>query len=102
MVTPKYHIFVCVGSKLVGTNLGMCNTRGGVKLAKKISEEIEDRELSGEVMLSTTSCFGICDKGPVLVIYPEGVWYGGIDEEKVEQIFDSHIEGGKPVESLRI
>jgi (2Fe-2S) ferredoxin len=102
MVTPKYHIFVCAGSKLTGDKLGMCNTRGGQTLVRKIIDEIEDRELSNEVMLSTTSCFGVCDKGPVVVLYPEGVWYGSVDAEKIEQIFDSHVEGGIPVDSLRI
>jgi (2Fe-2S) ferredoxin len=60
-------------------------------------EEIEERELSGEVMLTNTGCFGICDKGPIAVVYPEGVWYGKLDEDAVEEIMDSHIEGGTPV-----
>lgn len=65
-------------------------------------QEIEDRELSGDVMITNTGCFGICEKGPVVVVYPEGVWYGNVSEADVEEIFDEHFEGGKPVERLMI
>jgi (2Fe-2S) ferredoxin len=65
-------------------------------------EEIEERELSGEVMLTNTGCFGICDRGPVVVVYPEGIWYGGLDADAVEEIMEKHIEGGSPVETYLI
>jgi (2Fe-2S) ferredoxin len=65
-------------------------------------EEIDDRDLSSEVMVTNTGCFGICDKGPIVVIYPEGVWYGNVTEEDVETIVEQHIKGGSIVESLVI
>ncbi|MDR1518655.1 MAG: (2Fe-2S) ferredoxin domain-containing protein [Planctomycetota bacterium] len=102
MITPKYHLFVCGGGKLMGDKKGLCCTRGGQDLARKLMDEIEDRELSGQVMLSVSSCFGVCDKGPVVAVYPEGVWYGNVSVGKVGELFDRHIEGGKPVESLMI
>ncbi|MDR1961267.1 MAG: (2Fe-2S) ferredoxin domain-containing protein [Gracilibacteraceae bacterium] len=102
MITPKYHVFVCAGTKLAGDKKGMCHTRGSVDLARKFMEEIDDRELSGEVMLSTTSCFGVCEKGPVVVVYPDGVWYGGVSAADVETITEQHLEGGEPVKQLMI
>jgi (2Fe-2S) ferredoxin len=65
-------------------------------------EEIDDRELSSEVMVTNTGCLAICDKGPVVIVYPEGVWYGSVTPDDVEEIMDSHIEGGKPVERLML
>jgi (2Fe-2S) ferredoxin len=65
-------------------------------------EEINDRDLSGEVMITNTGCFGICDKGPIAVVYPEGVWYGNLTEEDVETIVEQHVEGGIPVKELII
>jgi len=65
-------------------------------------EEIEDRDLSNDVMVTITGCFGICDKGPIVVIYPEGAWYGNVTVEDVPEIVESHLEGGKKVERLLI
>jgi (2Fe-2S) ferredoxin len=53
-------------------------------------------------MINNTGCFGICDKGPIVVVYPEGVWYGNVSPDDVERIMDEHIEGGTPVEDLLI
>jgi len=65
-------------------------------------EEIEDRDLSNDVMVTITGCFGICDKGPIVVIYPEGSWYGNVTVEDVPEIVESHLEGDKKVERLLI
>jgi (2Fe-2S) ferredoxin len=65
-------------------------------------EEIEGRDLSSECLLTNTGCFGVCSKGPIAVVYPEGVWYGGLDESAVEEICEGHLEGGAPVEKYRI
>lgn len=102
MIIPKHHIFVCTSCRPDGTQKGFCAAQGARGLVGAFMEEIDDRELSGEVMLTNTGCFGICDKGPVAVVYPEGVWYGGLDEDAVERIVEEHIEGGVPVEDLRI
>jgi (2Fe-2S) ferredoxin len=53
-------------------------------------------------MVTNTGCFGICDKGPIAVVYPEGIWYGNLDEDKVEEICEKHLEGGVPVDAYKI
>ncbi|MDI3536309.1 MAG: hypothetical protein PWP30_791 [Eubacteriaceae bacterium] len=102
MVTAKHHIFVCTSSRINGTQQGYCYQQKGVNIVQAFLEEIDDRELSGEVMINNTGCFGICDKGPIVVVYPEGVWYGNVSPDDVERIMDEHIEGGTPVEDLLI
>ena len=56
--------------------------------------------------LSCTSCFvsclDRCDEGPVLVVYPEAVWYTYVDREDIDEILSEHIENGRIVERLRI
>lgn len=102
MIQPKYHVFMCTSSRINGQQKGYCHQQESVNLVQAFMEEIEDRELSGEVVLSNTGCFGICEKGPIVVVYPEGVWYGNVTAADVEEIFDEHFEGGKPVERLMI
>ena len=102
MISPKYHVFVCTSCRINGTQKGYCYTKGAVDLVQKFMEEIDDRDLSGDVMVTNTGCFGICDKGPVVVIYPEGTWYGSVSEEDVGEIVEAHLEGGEKVKRLLI
>ncbi len=53
-------------------------------------------------MVTNTGCFGICDKGPIVVIYPEGTWYGNVSEDDVEVIVEKHLVGGEKVKELLI
>lgn len=102
MVTPKYHIFVCTSCRTNGTVKGMCAQRDGVKIIESFMQEIEDRDLSGDCMVTNTGCFGICSRGPIAVVYPEGVWYGNLTPEAVEKIVESHLENGKIVDEFKI
>jgi (2Fe-2S) ferredoxin len=102
MVQPKYHVFVCTSGRINGTQKGFCHQKGAVDLAQKFMQEIDERELTSDCLLTNTGCFGVCDKGPIAVVYPEGVWYGGLDGDAVEAICEEHLEGGAPVERLRI
>lgn len=97
MVTPKYHVFLCTSCRPNGTQNGMCAKRGSPALLEKLMMEVEDRELTGDVMINNTGCFGICQNGPVMVVYPEGIWYRELDETKIEEIVESHFENGEPV-----
>ena len=53
-----------------------------------------------EVAITYSGCLGPCDNGPNVLVYPEGVLYSGVSAADVVEIFDSHLEGGKPVERL--
>ena len=102
MQKPAKHIFVCTSSRPNGTQKGFCHTKTGVDVMQKFMEEIEERGSGGEVFLTNTGCFGICEKGPIVVVYPDNVWYGSVCAEDVAEILDSHIDGGTPVERLLI
>lgn len=102
MIKPKYHVFVCTSCRINGTQKGFCYSKGGVDLIGRFMQEIDDRDLSSEVMVTNTGCFGICDKGPVVVVYPEGTWYGNVTQDDVQKIVEEHFEGGTPVKDLMI
>jgi len=102
MVQVKNHIFVCTSCRINGQQKGFCYSKGSVDLVQKFMELVEDNDLSGEVMITNTGCFGICDKGPIAVVYPEGIWYGNLTEDDIEKIVEEHLVNGNPVEALRI
>lgn len=102
MQKPKYHLFVCTSSKINGQQKGFCHSQGGVEIIQKFIEEIEERDLSGDVLVSNSGCFGICSSGPAAVVYPEGTWYGGITVDDVPEIVESHFENGKKLERLEL
>ena len=102
MMTPKYHVFICTSCRVNGTQKGFCYGKGSVDLVQRFMEEIDERDLSGDVMVTNTGCFGICDKGPIVVVYPEGTWYGNVTEDDVAEIVEQHLENGKKVERLVI
>ncbi|MCD1294292.1 2Fe-2S ferredoxin [Methanocella sp. CWC-04] len=100
MQKPSKHIFICTSSRPTGQQKGFCHTKEGVDVMMRFTEEIEERELGGEVFLTNTGCFGICEKGPIVVIYPDNIWYKSVTADDVTEIMDEHIEGGKVVERL--
>lgn len=102
MNSPKYHIFVCTSCRINGTQKGFCFSKGSIDLIQRFMEEIEERDLSGDVMVTNTGCFGVCSRGPVVVVYPEGIWYGNVTEEDVATIMKQHIEGGRIIKELQI
>lgn len=102
MQKPEKHIFVCTSSRPNGQQKGFCHTKAGLEIMTKFQEEIEERGIGREVFLSNTGCFGICEKGPVVVVYPDNVWYVSVTVADVMEILDFHIEGGTPVERFTL
>ncbi|MHB9035801.1 MAG: (2Fe-2S) ferredoxin domain-containing protein [Armatimonadota bacterium] len=100
MNKPKHHILICSSSRIAGEPVGACNKRGAANLVQYVQNEAADRGIEG-VLVSNTGCLKICDEGPVMVIYPEGYWYGKLTEESIDDILDA-LEEGRAVENLLI
>lgn len=56
----------------------------------------------GKIRVNKAGCLDRCAQGPVMVIYPEGIWYTMVDQEDVEEIIQSHLINGIPVERLQL
>lgn len=70
---------------------------------QKFADVLNRRQMFDTVLISgVRSCLGPCGSGPVVVVHPDNVWYGPVTEADVEEIFDSHLAGGRPVERLMI
>lgn len=101
MEKPKHHIFVCTSSRLTGENKGFCIQQKGKDIIQAFAQELQDRSLDAEVMVTNTGCLGLCTMGPVVMIYPDQIWYGKVTVEDVEEILDA-LEEGEVLERLEI
>ncbi len=92
MQKPDYHILVCASFR--GTEAkGKCIRKESLQLIPHLQEELADRGLNA--MVSSTGCLNLCEEGPVMVIYPQAVWYRGVEgEDAVNEILDALENGG--------
>ena len=101
MPKPKFHVFICVNQRPDGHPKGSCAQKNALGVWQKFTDIVIARNMGGAVLISgVRSCLGPCQMGPVVVVYPEGVWYAGVKPDDVEEIFESHFANGKPVERL--
>ncbi len=94
----RYHVFVCDQQKPEG--VPCCSGRGSGHVLEALRSEIASRGLSDEVQVTTCGSLGLCDHGPNIIVYPEGVWYSGVNPADVPEIVRSHFEQNTPVERL--
>lgn len=89
------HVFVCTSGET-------CPTQGDVeKFVKTLREGARAAGRQQDVRINKAGCFSQCGHGPMMVVYPDDVWYAGVQESDLKEILDAHIIGGTPVERLR-
>ena len=88
------HVFVC-------THGEYCPFDGSAEIHRLLKEGVKARGLKKSVRVNKAGCFNQCGNGPMVVVYPENVWYGAVTPEKAARILEEHIVGGRPVEELR-
>jgi len=102
MTQPKLHLFVCQNDR-PSEGRPSCAARGSVEVLAALQRAVgRDPELWGQVAITPCGCLGPCFEGPAVVVYPEGIWYGGVTEGDVAEIVERHVKGGAPVERLRL
>jgi (2Fe-2S) ferredoxin len=99
---PPYerHVFVCTNRRPDGSPKGCCATKGGEEVWARFKSELEARGLKGRMRANAAGCLDTCSLGVAVVIYPEGVWYGGVRPDDVPTLIEEHLVGGRPVERL--
>ena len=94
----RFHLFVCTQQKPEG--VPSCPTNGAFAMLDVLDRETQARGLGHDVQLTTCGCMGLCDEGPVMVVYPAGVWYRRVKPSDVSEIVATHLHDGKPVDRL--
>ena len=98
----KHHVFFCCNQRSDGNTC--CNDHQASELQTYAKERSAALGLKGKgsVRVNKAGCLGRCDDGPVLVVYPDNVWYTYIDKEDIADIIDNHLLHGRIVERLRL
>ena len=96
------HIFFCCNKREGGRTC--CADKGAAEMRDYAKGRVMALGLSGEgkIRVNQAGCLDRCEEGPVLVVYPEAVWYTYVDSADIDEIVERHIVGGEIVERLKI
>lgn len=92
MALYRAHVLVCKGTG--------CTASGSGSVYDALKEELERRGLDKEVMLVETGCHGMCEMGPIVVVYPEGSFYCRVTPEDVPELVEEHLYKGRVLQRL--
>jgi (2Fe-2S) ferredoxin len=95
------HIFCCTNERPPGHKRGCCKEKGAEDLRNYMKSRAKEAGLK-DVRVNTAGCLDRCELGPTMVVYPEGVWYTCGTKADVDEIVESHLKNGVPVERLRL
>ncbi len=88
----RAHVLVCGGTG--------CTASGSGELLKRFEEKLKEHSLEKEIKIVRTGCFGLCEAGPVVIVYPEGTFYSRVKVEDVDEIVSEHLLKGRKVQHL--
>ena len=88
----RIHALICGGTG--------CTSSGSAEIQEALHREIAAKGLEDEIKVVQTGCFGLCALGPIMIIYPEGIFYSKVTAEDVPEIVEEHFLKGRPVERL--
>lgn len=96
----QHHVFFCLNQRDDGESC--CADKGAVAAFDYMKARIKKLGLNGKhkTRVNRAGCFDRCAEGPLMVIYPQAVWYTFIDHEDLDEIIESHLINGKIVERL--
>jgi len=94
----QYHVYVC--SQVKPEGIPSCTAHGSAKIIDLLRQEVAKQGLTDRVQITTSGSIGLCERGPNMIVYPEGVWYSGVTPADIPQIVSEHFGSGKVVERL--
>ncbi len=101
MARPERYLFVCINERPEGHPRGSCFQRGAADVFNEL-REAQGRHDITRIKVVYAGCLEACTSGPVVAVFPDGVWYGGVTVDDCEAIITEHVLGERPVEMLRL
>ncbi len=77
-----------------------CTSSGSPKIIEKLEEEFKANGLTDKVQIVKTGCFGLCERGPIMIVYPEGSFYSRVNIDEIPRIVKEHLVEGNPVKEF--
>jgi (2Fe-2S) ferredoxin len=102
MPSFTHHIFVCGNVREPGHKRGCCDPSGGQQLREAFKNALKKAKLGSLVRANHAGCLEQCEHGPTVVIYPQGIWYGGVKIEDVPRIVERTVIAGEILDDLVI
>ncbi len=93
------HVFCCTNERPAGHERGCCKEKNAEKLRNYMKSRVKELGIEN-TRINTAGCLDRCELGPVMVIYPEGVWYTYKSPADIDEIIDRHLQNGQRVERL--
>ena len=96
------HVFFCCNQR--DGERESCNPKGASEIRDYAKKKVKELGLAGEgkVRINQAGCLDRCEEGPVMVVYPEAVWYTYVDRADVDEIIEQHVVHGRVVDRLKI
>ncbi|RTM12314.1 MAG: (2Fe-2S) ferredoxin domain-containing protein [Bradyrhizobiaceae bacterium] len=95
----RHHVFACHTQRPPSHPRGSCGASGSGPLWERLGKAIEAKGLA-DVGFTASGCLGFCAAGPLMVVYPDGVWYRPTTPEDIDEIVDQHLTQGRRVDRL--
>ena len=98
----KHHVFVCTNKRQNGEPC--CQDYDSQQARDYLKKRAKEMNMhgKGQCRINSAGCLDRCEQGPVMVVYPEEVWYTWVDQEDLDEILESHLVNGQTVERLRL
>lgn len=96
------HIFICINQRAEGAHRQSCGEAHGMEIVDAFKKKLKEMNLPIKLRAQKAGCLDICDYGQTLVVYPEGVFYVGVELSDVDEIINEHIVNDRVVERLRL
>ncbi len=98
----RHHIFFCLNQR--SGNEACCAGQGAQAAFDHCKAQVKAAGLAGPggIRVNKAGCLDRCAGGPVAVVYPDETWYTYVDDSDIDEIIESHLKNGEPVERLRL